>query len=231
MIEEIPRGDRRPGRPADPRPPQTQEGAMTSSVRRLRHERPAPAGPGRCRQQMDGRAGELAETEVDGTVADGLVTVTVNGTGELVRVKIRGRLLRPRRHRGPRGPDRRGLPRRHAPRPTRSRPRSSVRSPSGLGAAGRWRRRRQSAGCRWASDVRRHRPGPHRRARSAARGGPEERAAHRLPPARRPTRPTYAGSPRCWSRSRTRCGSARSAATSPRRRPAGSAATRVATRP
>ena len=32
---------------------------------------------------------ELAEAEVDGTVADGLVTVTVNGTGELVGVKIR----------------------------------------------------------------------------------------------------------------------------------------------
>ena len=32
---------------------------------------------------------ELAETEVEGTVSDGLVTVTVNGTGELVKVKIR----------------------------------------------------------------------------------------------------------------------------------------------
>ena len=32
---------------------------------------------------------QLAETEVEGTVSDGLVTVTVNGTGELVKVKIR----------------------------------------------------------------------------------------------------------------------------------------------
>jgi nucleoid-associated protein EbfC len=32
---------------------------------------------------------ELAEATVDGTVGDGLVTVTVNGTGELVGVKIR----------------------------------------------------------------------------------------------------------------------------------------------
>jgi DNA-binding YbaB/EbfC family protein len=40
-------------------------------------------------QQMMAAQQELAEREVDGTVADGLVTVTVNGTGELVRVKIR----------------------------------------------------------------------------------------------------------------------------------------------
>jgi nucleoid-associated protein EbfC len=40
-------------------------------------------------QQMVAAQEQLAETEVDGTVSDGLVTVTVNGTGELVRVKIR----------------------------------------------------------------------------------------------------------------------------------------------
>ena len=40
-------------------------------------------------EQMVAAQQELAETEVDGTVADGLVTVTVNGTGELVKVKIR----------------------------------------------------------------------------------------------------------------------------------------------
>jgi len=40
-------------------------------------------------QQMVAAQQELAETEVDGTVSDGLVTVTVNGTGELVKVKIR----------------------------------------------------------------------------------------------------------------------------------------------
>jgi DNA-binding YbaB/EbfC family protein len=40
-------------------------------------------------QQMVAAQQELAEREVDGTVADGLVSVTVNGTGELVRVKIR----------------------------------------------------------------------------------------------------------------------------------------------
>jgi nucleoid-associated protein EbfC len=38
---------------------------------------------------------ELSETEVDGTVNDGLVTVTVNGTGELVRVKIRANSFDP----------------------------------------------------------------------------------------------------------------------------------------
>jgi DNA-binding YbaB/EbfC family protein len=32
---------------------------------------------------------ELADTTVDGTVGDGLVTVTVNGVGDLVGVKIR----------------------------------------------------------------------------------------------------------------------------------------------
>ena len=40
-------------------------------------------------QQMVAAQEELAEAEVDGTVSDGLVTVTVNGAGELVRVKIR----------------------------------------------------------------------------------------------------------------------------------------------
>ncbi|MFT4008642.1 MAG: YbaB/EbfC family nucleoid-associated protein [Nocardioidaceae bacterium] len=40
-------------------------------------------------EQMVAASQELAEAEVEGTVADGLVTVTVNGTGELKRVKIR----------------------------------------------------------------------------------------------------------------------------------------------
>jgi DNA-binding YbaB/EbfC family protein len=40
-------------------------------------------------EQMVAAQEQLATTEVDGTVSDGLVTVTVNGTGELVRVKIR----------------------------------------------------------------------------------------------------------------------------------------------
>jgi len=40
-------------------------------------------------EQMVAAQQQLADAEVDGTVADGLVTVTVNGTGELVRVKIR----------------------------------------------------------------------------------------------------------------------------------------------
>src|SRR4051794_25417527 len=40
-------------------------------------------------EQMVAAQQQLAEKEVDGTVADGLVTVTVNGTGELVGVKIR----------------------------------------------------------------------------------------------------------------------------------------------
>ena len=46
-------------------------------------------------QQMVAAQQELAEAEVDGTVADGLVTVTVDGTGELVRVKIRANSFDP----------------------------------------------------------------------------------------------------------------------------------------
>ncbi len=40
-------------------------------------------------QQMVAAQEELAGAEIEGTVADGLVTVTVNGTGELRGVKIR----------------------------------------------------------------------------------------------------------------------------------------------
>jgi DNA-binding YbaB/EbfC family protein len=40
-------------------------------------------------EQMAAAQAELAATTVEGTVADGLVTVTVNGTGELVGVRIR----------------------------------------------------------------------------------------------------------------------------------------------
>ena len=40
-------------------------------------------------QQMVSAQQELAEAEVEGTVGDGLVTVTVNGTGELLKVQIR----------------------------------------------------------------------------------------------------------------------------------------------
>jgi nucleoid-associated protein EbfC len=40
-------------------------------------------------EQVASAQQELAEATVDGTVGDGLVTVTVNGTGELVGVKIR----------------------------------------------------------------------------------------------------------------------------------------------
>ena len=40
-------------------------------------------------EQVASAQQELAEATVDGTVADGLVTVTVNGTGELVGVRIR----------------------------------------------------------------------------------------------------------------------------------------------
>jgi DNA-binding YbaB/EbfC family protein len=46
-------------------------------------------------QQMMAAQAELAETTVDGTVADGLVTVTVNGTGELQGVKIRSGSFQP----------------------------------------------------------------------------------------------------------------------------------------
>jgi hypothetical protein len=40
-------------------------------------------------EQMMSAQQELADATVEGTVGDGLVSVTVNGTGELVRVKIR----------------------------------------------------------------------------------------------------------------------------------------------
>lgn len=40
-------------------------------------------------EQMMSAQQELAATVVEGTVGDGLVTVSVNGTGDLVRVQIR----------------------------------------------------------------------------------------------------------------------------------------------
>jgi hypothetical protein len=46
-------------------------------------------------QQMVAAQEELATREIDGTVADGLVTATVNGAGELVRVKIRANSFDP----------------------------------------------------------------------------------------------------------------------------------------
>ncbi len=46
-------------------------------------------------EQMVAAQQELASAEVDGTVADGLVTVTVNGSGEMLRVKIRANSFDP----------------------------------------------------------------------------------------------------------------------------------------
>jgi nucleoid-associated protein EbfC len=46
-------------------------------------------------QQMMSAQEELAQMEVTGTVGDGLVTVTVNGTGDLVGVKIRANSFDP----------------------------------------------------------------------------------------------------------------------------------------
>jgi DNA-binding YbaB/EbfC family protein len=43
----------------------------------------------RMQQQMLAAQQELTEAEVTGTVGDGLVTVTLDGTGELRRVRIR----------------------------------------------------------------------------------------------------------------------------------------------
>ena len=69
-------------------------------------------------EQMQNAQARLAETTVDGTVAGGAVTVTVNGVGDLVAVEIKAGefdgsdaddLVRPRRH------DRRRLPRRQGP--------------------------------------------------------------------------------------------------------------------
>ena len=46
-------------------------------------------------QQMMAAQKELAEAEVEGTVGDGLVAVTVSGTGELLKVKIRANSFDP----------------------------------------------------------------------------------------------------------------------------------------
>jgi nucleoid-associated protein EbfC len=46
-------------------------------------------------QQMMSAQEELAQTVVTGTVGDGLVAVTVNGTGDLVGVKIRANSFDP----------------------------------------------------------------------------------------------------------------------------------------
>ncbi len=46
-------------------------------------------------QQMVSAQERLAEAEIEGTVADGLVTVTVDGTGELRGVKIRANSFDP----------------------------------------------------------------------------------------------------------------------------------------
>ena len=46
-------------------------------------------------QQVVAAQEELAERRVDGTVADGLVSVTVNGHGELLGVKIRANSFDP----------------------------------------------------------------------------------------------------------------------------------------
>src|SRR3954469_6444113 len=46
-------------------------------------------------QQVIAAQLELAERTVDGTVGDGLVSVTVNGNGELVEVKIRSNSFDP----------------------------------------------------------------------------------------------------------------------------------------
>ncbi len=46
-------------------------------------------------EQLMAAQQELADAEVEGTVADGLVTVTVDGTGDLVRVKIRANSFDP----------------------------------------------------------------------------------------------------------------------------------------
>jgi DNA-binding YbaB/EbfC family protein len=46
-------------------------------------------------EQMMAAQQELADTEVEGTVGDGLVTVTVNGAGELLKVKIRANSFDP----------------------------------------------------------------------------------------------------------------------------------------
>lgn len=46
-------------------------------------------------QQMVSAQERLAEAEIEGTVADGLVTVTVDGTGEMRGVKIRANSFDP----------------------------------------------------------------------------------------------------------------------------------------
>ena len=197
--------------------------------RRLRHAAAAAAGPADAGAAGRRRRQELAEADRrPARAGGGLVTVTVNGAGELGRRQDRPGLGgRPGRPRDLEDLVVAALPRRASAQAARAgRRRSSARLP----ADGRPRRRAGPAAGALSVHVRRRRPGPDRRARPAAGRRSQERPAHRVPPARRPTRPTCAGSPTSLHRGQG-AGAVllASAATSPRTSSAGSAATRAAT--
>ena len=131
-------------------------------------------------EQLQDAQARLADTTVDGTVAGGAVTVTVNGVGELVGVEIRagefdgndaddladlGDMVVAAYRDAKAQADALAV---RGPRPARGRPGRRLPGPSA------------SSGGR---HVRRRRPGPHRRARPAARRRAQERPADRLPPA------------------------------------------------
>ena len=67
-------------------------------------------------QKLQSRMAEmqqrLAETEIGGAAGGGMVTVTLNGKGEMRKIKIDPSLADPGRDRDPGGPDRRRLQRR-----------------------------------------------------------------------------------------------------------------------
>ena len=134
-------------------------------------------------QQLEAAQAELADTEVTGTAGGGLVTATVTGSGELTVAHHRPEAVDP--------DDVETLQDLvvAAVRDAAERRRAGPRKMGPLAGAGRPRHsrlvslRRASPDVTAADDVRGRRPGPHRRARPAARRRPEERAAHRLPPA------------------------------------------------
>ena len=136
-------------------------------------------------EQLVAAQQRLAETIVTGTVAGGAVTVTLTGSGELTGVEIKAG--------GFDGSDADDLTDLGdmivaAYRDAKSQADALASEALGPLARRRWRARRH-AGPRSARvlrpgpRVRRHRPGPHRRARATARGRAEERPADRVPPA------------------------------------------------
>ena len=148
-------------------------------------------------EQLEDAQAQLAETTVEGTVGGGAVTVTVNGVGELVGVAIKAGGFD-----GSSADDLADLGDLIVAAYRDAKAQADALASKALGplAGGPAR----ASGSAEPADVRRHRPGPHRRARPAARAsGPRARSGSRSTCCR-PTRSTYAGWPTSWSRSRRR---------------------------